>query len=775
MRLAMLALATLVAAAGTAFAADPPAAPGASQEPQPFTEPSLLGDKPAYLAQPQAPYDPANDPDLKAGQAAFAAGDYSTAARDFDTVLQNFPNNYLALVGRAAVYVVTKDNARAEAEYKAALGAAGPGNRRIVLVAMSHFHAATRKYDQALADIDRCLAAEPNSAQLVDMRGQVHDEAGHEEKAYADFTEAIRLAPDDPDTYRYRGTFLAIRKRYVESLDDLSQAIVLDPSNAADFMQRALVLLKLNRNKESIGDLRSALKIDPADPETLNELAWLLATCPVAALRDGKAAIAYATQSCTLSHWKDGHIVDTLAAAYAETGDLRDAVKWQTVACALPETMASEQDEMERHLALYREGKPYHDPAPDLSATAWDTLRYETFETVWQTVDESYFDPTFGGLDWSAVREKYRLRLADLKSPAQLRQLLMQMLSELHKTHFAIVPREAAVFNPAERVRIGSSGVELASLGGLPAVQGVAAGSTGEASGLRAGDIIFSVDGRALRPVAEALSKAGLDAARIDAYLCGYVDSFLTGAVGSSVLLGVDGADTSRGQVRVEVGPSGGAWSDPVGYFPSRPIYTEFRRDGGDVAVIKFNVFVPQVMRGIRAFMRTVGPGSGLVIDLRGNSGGVTLMAAGICGLLVDKETSLGSVVMRDGTQNLEVYPSQHPFGGPVAVLVDSRSASSSEVLAAGIRDIGRARLFGEKTPGMALPSIFKVLPTGDLFQYAIGDFMTPRGRSLEGIGVEPDQAIAETREDVARGRDRVLEAAEAWIRTRLAGGGHPK
>jgi carboxyl-terminal processing protease len=89
-------------------------------------------------------------------------------------------------------------------------------------------------------------------------------------------------------------------------------------------------------------------------------------------------------------------------------------------------------------------------------------------------------------------------------------------------------------------------------------------------------------------------------------------------------------------------------------------------------------------------------------------------------------------------------------------------------MLAAGIRDIGRARLFGEKSPGMALPSLYKELPTGDLFQYAIADYTTERGTSLEGSGVDPDVTVIQTRNDLANGNDTVLEAAEAWIRTTL-------
>jgi len=608
----------------------------------------------------------------------------------------------------------------------------------------------------------------PNLPQLLDMRGQINSGAQKGAAAYADFTEAIRIAPESPDAYMSRAAFLLQEKRYDEANADASQAILLDPSRAGAFMQRAVILTKVDRNQAALADLQTAVRLEPQNKETSNDLAWLLATCPEAALRDGKKAVQYATHACELGSWKDGWILDTLAASCAETGDFKRAASLQEKALALSSS-DDEKAEMARHLKLYQDGKPYREEAPDAKAVAWETLRYQTFETVWQTVNDAYFDPEFGGIDWAAIREKYRQQLAAADNVAKLRLLLGRMLGELRRTHFAIIPREGAVFNPAERVRIGSAGVELTALGTSPAVASVEKGSTGQAAGLLPGDVIESVNGKPLAPVAENLSKAGFSEVRVRAYLSGYVDSFLTAAVGKSVDLGVARVGGKHEQVKVSCGPTQGQWSDPIGYFPSMPVRTENRMDGQDVAIIKFNVFVPQVMRQIRAFMKTVGPNCGLVIDVRGNSGGVTAMAAGICGMLCEREATLGTMHLRDNALDLEVYPSAHPFVGPVAVLIDSRSASTSEVLAAGIRDIGRARIFGEKSPGMALPSFYKSLPTGDLFQYAVADFTTPRNVSLEDNGVEPDVAVAPTREDLAKGRDTVLEAAEAWIRSHLA------
>jgi carboxyl-terminal processing protease len=208
-----------------------------------------------------------------------------------------------------------------------------------------------------------------------------------------------------------------------------------------------------------------------------------------------------------------------------------------------------------------------------------------------------------------------------------------------------------------------------------------------------------------------------------------------------------------------------GAWSEPVGNFPSQPLELEAKRGPDDIVHLRFNVFAPPLMKAIKAQLRALRPGDGLVLDLRGNPGGLSVMAPGLSGWLVARELSLGGMTLRQGYLNFAVYPQSGAFAGPVAILIDNGSASTSEILAAGLQEAGRARVFGETSAGAALPSAFRALPTGDLFQYAVGDMKTPGGKLLEGHGVDPDEVVRNTRADLAAGRDRVLEAAGAWIR----------
>jgi carboxyl-terminal processing protease len=104
------------------------------------------------------------------------------------------------------------------------------------------------------------------------------------------------------------------------------------------------------------------------------------------------------------------------------------------------------------------------------------------------------------------------------------------------------------------------------------------------------------------------------------------------------------------------------------------------------------------------------------------------------------------------------------PFAGSLAILVDELSASTSEIFAAALQAIGRARIFGERTPGQALPAIATRLPNGDVLMHVVADFIAPDGSRIEGRGVLPDERVPLELADLRAGRDAPLEAAVHWI-----------
>ena len=127
----------------------------------------------------------------------------------------------------------------------------------------------------------------------------------------------------------------------------------------------------------AIADYESVLKDDPKNSHVLNNLAWLLATSPDDKLRDGKRAIELATEGCKVTDYKQAHLLSTLAAGYAETGDFKTAIEWsqKAVAAAPDEEMKAN---LVKELESYQAGKPWREaqnepPAPEPEAPAEKT------------------------------------------------------------------------------------------------------------------------------------------------------------------------------------------------------------------------------------------------------------------------------------------------------------------------------------------------------------------------------------------------------------------
>jgi carboxyl-terminal processing protease len=193
---------------------------------------------------------------------------------------------------------------------------------------------------------------------------------------------------------------------------------------------------------------------------------------------------------------------------------------------------------------------------------------------------------------------------------------------------------------------------------------------------------------------------------------------------------------------------------------------------GATAAIIGFNVWMPSVDALFQRAIDHHRSADGIVVDLRGNPGGLAAMLMGISGHFLTERKALGTMKTRDTELRFFANPRLvnaagervTPFGGPLAILVDALTGSASECFAGGMQSIGRARVFGQTSMGQALPALFDKLPNGDTLIHAYGDFVTADGTRLEGRGVVPDEEVPLTRQDLLAGRDATLERALHWI-----------
>jgi carboxyl-terminal processing protease len=286
---------------------------------------------------------------------------------------------------------------------------------------------------------------------------------------------------------------------------------------------------------------------------------------------------------------------------------------------------------------------------------------------------------------------------------------------------------------------------------------------------LRRGFRLTKIDDTNLGDVLQRIEAMNKTRQAVSARMPRVALGLLNGAVGTHVhVTFVDETNNER-EATLKREPPTGDVAPPFGNFPS--VHTEFeaKRLANNIAYIRFNIFVMPQMERIRRAIREMADAPGMIFDLRGNPGGIGVMSSGIAGLLTKEQISLGTMQMRSGHINFIAYPQERAYNGMIVVLVDSMSASTSEIFAAGLQELKRAVIIGERTMGAALPSVFEKLPTGALFQYAIADFKTPKGKLIEGGGVTPDRQVLLTREMLLANRDLQLEAAVEHITLQTA------
>lgn len=389
---------------------------------------------------------------------------------------------------------------------------------------------------------------------------------------------------------------------------------------------------------------------------------------------------------------------------------------------------------------------------------AQQQIHIDTFEKVWTTIRDQHWEVKPGGLEWDVIHHEFRPRIERAKDAEAARAIIREMLGRLHQTHFTVVPAAAYVNGDNGGSGGGWPGFEVRVLEGrVIVVEAV------EKSPVRPGAEIVSVNGVKLAPLAARLAA---DPAISGLTLQRTITERLTGPVGTSKQIEIlDGAGAVSTVEVTLTEPRGNLAG--FGSLPPQHVWFEAKRLG-NTGYLRFNEFL-DLVRMMGQFGQAIEECikcDGLVIDLRGNLGGIDAMAMGMAGFLTDKpDLRLGTMYMRGTTLNFVINPRAGAYTGPLAILVDGLSASTSEIFAGGLQDIGRARVFGTRTAGAALPSVFTRLPNGDGFQYAVANYISEGGRTLEGNGVTPDVEVRLTRDGLLAGRDAVLEAALDWIR----------
>jgi len=156
---------------------------------------------------------------------------------------------------------------------------------------------------------------------------------------------------------------------------------------------------------------------------------------------------------------------------------------------------------------------------------------------------------------------------------------------------------------------------------------------------------------------------------------------------------------------------------------------------------------------------------SAIIIDLRGNTGGVLGTLVGLSGMMTEKPLMIGTSVYKVGSEPMLALSKARNFKGKIVFLVDNQTVSAAEILSAGLQENSRALVVGQRTAGEALPAVTTPLATGAVLVYPVANFLTNKGKPLEGNGVEPDFTVELDRPSLLKGKDPQMERALALIK----------
>lgn len=391
--------------------------------------------------------------------------------------------------------------------------------------------------------------------------------------------------------------------------------------------------------------------------------------------------------------------------------------------------------------------------------------RVAVFEKIWKDVDEHYYDPVFGGVNWKEVREKYLPLVRAVKADKDFYALMDRMTGELHDAHTRFSSPEQ--WDNRKKHQGLGFGFHAGFVEGKVVVLDVISGSNAARAGVEPGMVISALDGK---PIESELAGA---AGRV---LRSSSERITQLRILSAIFAGTGDAPTKISLERTDGSRLDSAISRQV--LSSEPHVTS-RSLPSRFGYIRFDEFHPSVVHPFKSALESFRDAPGLVLDLRRNRGGDGASLAATAGFFFDKKTLFErrmsrkqvSASERDGRHTKETVVrvgrgGEQVYAGPLVILLSEFSASATEVFAAGMQDSGRATLVGSQTCGCVLGITHdRVMKGGGVLEISEILWFSPKGRKLEGEGVIPDKTVVPTIASLSEKRDVVLEEGEKALR----------
>ncbi len=274
------------------------------------------------------------------------SGEFEVAVGDLSYLMKQQPNDGETRMLRGLLQHRRGLYAEAVADFTAVLETQ-PEN------ADTHFRRALAynqmsKTDLAIVDLKTCLELNPKLADAYYVQGNISAAAGKTQEAKESYQKAVETNPSYAAAWYNLGNLLFNESSLDAAVAAWTKAIEFQPNLFRAYNNRAAALVKLERSKEAIPDYEKATELSPGFARAWDNYAWLLATSEDPEIRDTTRAVSMAKKACELTSHTDWNCLSTLAAAYAEAGDMEQALTWAREC----EELAPEEEKAEIQLLV---------------------------------------------------------------------------------------------------------------------------------------------------------------------------------------------------------------------------------------------------------------------------------------------------------------------------------------------------------------------------------------------------------------------------------------
>ncbi len=352
----------------------------------------------------------------------------------------------------------------------------------------------------------------------------------------------------------------------------------------------------------------------------------------------------------------------------------------------------------------------------------------ELFLESWINIKTNYYSGNFNNQNWNRWKKRY---LYKIKTKQDAYIAINSMIASLDDPFSKFLnEKEFQEQNNAMNSKLYGIGINIASISGKTYIVNVLKSAPAHQAGLESGDIILKVNNQDIQ---------GQSIYQTAQLIRGDINTPIELEVlrGNKKII----KTVKREEIKIKT--------------------IESKKINDDIAYIRISSFigVDTAQDFIVALNKYINS-KGLIIDLRGNSGGLFQNAIVISNLFIKKGTIV-SVIARQGKKNTyRAHDKDCIYNNPIVVLVDSNSASASEILASALRENNRAVIIGEKTYGKGLVQKVYSMPDKTGMNLTIAHYLTPKGKDINKIGITPDYTVTINHKDFINNVDTQLVQA---------------